>query len=844
MNTIEDNIQIPLAPFLTQLKARGFLITIDTYQLVNVLLTNHETTNFEELKTLLCPIIAQNPEQQELFYRTFDTYFKDIRGKIIADNPKEIDLPEPKMQPTQTQSSSEKSRTLVIIGTVLAFVVIIILLLLINPNIIGGQGQNGEPKPTFTIPKPDPILAYWIALIIGLLAITSLLFTRIQRTFLDLLKKLLKNNKLYPSLNPPFVFLPRVNLPEIDFFSNTDVLELVYPFQKLANYTYDTSKINVAKTLKQTIRNAGRVEISYQLAKQAYSYLILIDETYSRNHQIPWYSYIADILKENYSQVQVYFFENDPRMCWEENSKKVKSLNANTRKIKNLSELLGEQRVLFFGNLHTLINPIEGEPYKWASEILQSDNQIGILTPVPLDEWNIYEKVLNTYTILVPETIEGLLKIIQNFDKTHKTTLDYWQDKAPHPRFYNVPYFKRHYAESFFYWICACAVYPEVYWELTLHIAKKIENHCNISLLNKENLNLLVHIKWFREGKFPDDIRKELIAELPKDLLVAIREAIIELIEAQTELPNKDSYAYRDLQLNLLQNQIAVHPDNMEYLKEFRTLSKGQDLSSDSIMEAFAASLTWEILKEKLQRFILSLFNYMFEGPLLLGLGRNWEVLKKKLKGFFSSLFNYMFDGQLLPGSGRNIILNNSFFINQRINKYLLDKPLITYTQSKGWIDNQYKNKNRYYQIEFYADYETYLANVGKSLSNRQRFEADTSLKYIHRFANAFLHNFEKEINILTIKKGDISIEYSLKNGKLYFPYIDDRFVGNHLSAVRFLTDYLNENFKTKSQIITIIDDSLISSLYNKQQEIEWDNYIGLNTSSVQVSNEALSTLE
>src|SRR6202007_3032813 len=58
--------------------------------------------------------------------------------------------------------------------------------------------------------------------------------------------------------------------------------------------------------------------------------------------------------------------------------------------------------------------------------------------------------------------------------------------------------------EKTFQWLCACAVYPELQWGLTLYLGSL---PCmDADLINDENLLRLANLPWFRRGAIPDEM--------------------------------------------------------------------------------------------------------------------------------------------------------------------------------------------------------------------------------------------------------------------------------------------------------------------------------------------------
>lgn len=80
-------IQLPLESLLIQLETEGFQWTVDKQIRLQTLLQETGKDYYdrpEELKILLCPLLADTQQQQEKFYKVFDTYY---RQHIQSVNP-------------------------------------------------------------------------------------------------------------------------------------------------------------------------------------------------------------------------------------------------------------------------------------------------------------------------------------------------------------------------------------------------------------------------------------------------------------------------------------------------------------------------------------------------------------------------------------------------------------------------------------------------------------------------------------------------------------------------------------------------------------------------------------
>jgi TPR repeat protein len=80
-------------------------------------------------------------------------------------------------------------------------------------------------------------------------------------------------------------------------------------------------------------------------------------------------------------------------------------------------------------------------------------------------------------------------------------------------------------------WLRACAVFPALYWEVTLFLGKTLTGDDRQPLFDEQRLLALSRLPWFRYGRIPDWLRLELIRRTNGAELRRTRRAIRELLE-------------------------------------------------------------------------------------------------------------------------------------------------------------------------------------------------------------------------------------------------------------------------------------------------------------------------
>jgi tetratricopeptide (TPR) repeat protein len=92
---------------------------------------------------------------------------------------------------------------------------------------------------------------------------------------------------------------------------------------------------------------------------------------------------------------------------------------------------------------------------------------------------------------------------------------------------------RAHLGQETFAWFCACAVYPNLQWDLTLYLGHEL----NVLGPDEKRLALLLRLPWFRHGSMPDWLRERLVRAMPSERREAVRDALWRLLYTALERP-------------------------------------------------------------------------------------------------------------------------------------------------------------------------------------------------------------------------------------------------------------------------------------------------------------------
>ena len=610
--------QLAFGDFLAHLRRRGFAIGVDHHLRLQRLLDEvGGRCAPQDLKTLLCPVFATNEKEQELFYRAFDDYFELFR---LAAPPK----PERDLRPDEREEprpATRRSRWRSPLAYTLLAVLIVALAVFAakNPQIRKWFGQTPpSPTPAQTPAPPTPTIQQpattastapsatpapfsiqpisltpasfwtrrkaalrWFAILAPLLVflINELIRYRRRRLILERTR----------GRRPPFTWPINVPAPELKDFRSERFYRAARGLRR--RQMGEFHRLDVARTIAATVEARGYPTFRYRVDSRVAEYLILIDRASWRDHQARLFDSLAEALQREGvfpdREPLRFFFDGDPRVCSAESED-------GDIHLADLQKKYPAHRLLVFGNGERLLNPVSGEIESWAA-MFEEWSERALLTPEPVASWGLREKHLAQHFLLLPATIDGLVALTEVFDLPVAPEFDFFDlDGDPPPPDSDLPItvedLRDYLGEDAFQWLCACAVYPELHWDLTLYLGSL---PCmGAALIGEKSLLRLIRLPWFRAGAMPDELRLDLIGELDPQREGEIRSAIIGLLEKDT--PPEKSFAAAARQLEIaVQRSLLSRRDRQKFQKTLPDLKKRfppSEIARDYVLARFLES--------------------------------------------------------------------------------------------------------------------------------------------------------------------------------------------------------------------------------------------------------------
>ncbi|MEN3333149.1 MAG: hypothetical protein V7641_2514, partial [Blastocatellia bacterium] len=554
--------------FLEYLRRQGFTFGVDDYLRLQELLNKASGDCAPaDLKTLLCPILATNKIQQEQFYAAFDSYFdlfQPASAKATSSRSDQADRPiiTHKPQPAGTR------RWLYVLAGALALALVLALALFIrlrreepdttlpttadpikNENLPIGTGTlplNEQSRRATRVvqsnvhPQESFYRRYGNAIHLGTIFAPLIFFLSYEWHRFRQRKLMLEKQHLR---KPPFVWPLKVEAPAARLYDPQQLYTVARLMRR--RQMGEFYRLDIAATVDATIAARGYPNFRYKRDSKPPEYLVLIDRRSFRDHQARLFDELTKALEREGLFIARYFYEGDPRVCRNETGGSID--------LAELQSKYAEHRLLIFGAGEKITNPVTGRLEAWAA-IFADWPERALLTPEAPSQWGLREVVLAEQFILLPATLEGLLAGVDYFELPVATDLRAWQEgglDAPPADLEppgGVARLRDYLGEDLFQWLCACAVYTEIHWDLTLYLG--LLACMPQGLVKEENVLKLIRLPWFRNGVMPDDLRWSLIRELDREKETAIRAAIIELMEKNP--PPQETYAADTYQLNLV----------------------------------------------------------------------------------------------------------------------------------------------------------------------------------------------------------------------------------------------------------------------------------------------------
>ena len=319
----------------------------------------------------------------------------------------------------------------------------------------------------------------------------------------------------------------------------------------------DTRVLDMPQTVRATIRRGGMVEFRFRQLTRPPEYLLLIDRQNTLDHRARLYDDLYRILLQNEVLAERFFYDGDLRLCYNDQHPEGFSLD----------ELLFRypaHRLLIIGSGRQMFNTATGKLAKWTAQFARWKER-ALLSPLAAAEWGRRERSLTELFRFAPASIEGMRKLIEAFDADEDQRLPRLDKLAALALGEPVlledgdlrQTLEKHYPDPLTRtWIAACAIWPELHYDLTLWLGHWLAQESGQPVATMARFGELLRLPWFANGEIPDAARAVLLDELHRTnpaLENRLRMALHALLEANA--PPAESAAWDDFAMRVAFNE-------------------------------------------------------------------------------------------------------------------------------------------------------------------------------------------------------------------------------------------------------------------------------------------------
>jgi formylglycine-generating enzyme required for sulfatase activity len=574
-----------LIEFIEELRAAGYNIGISQYiaaqDLILILIAQGEIFDHpNSLRNLLGPIFCSSPTEQAEFPQYFDRWINSItHTSQVIDG-----------QGLETQGYKEKAPRLQSHYQILISLLVFLCLGIIYLSIEQNQKEpipTPSPSPTSTdqlpignLIKPKPIIIpkpitpkpitpkpitpkpitpkpitpiantqnscqtdnsrfYPIIIVLSFLFIPPAGFLVWRSLWLWRSRLFLQRHTIKEVPN-----LQKISIDgcDLELFPTPFFIEIAQNLNRRIPIPSD--QLDIDKTIETTLRQGGWLTPVYRTYKVLPEYIFLFNRTSFRDHQAKFVEEMIDGLKRENVLITTYFFDDDPLICF--SSDGVSSPFTLDEIIVKYCQCC----LVLVADADKFFSPISGELEPWVSQLVVWQNRVFLTLKLPVN-WGYHELEIGQQFIILPATKKGLQVLSQRLYQPQITT-NFWDQEVqtllpailqrePERWLDRIPpdseliqmmlnSLQEYLGQDSFYWLCACAIFPELHWNITIYLGNVLRTESGNSLLEINSLRNLAQLPWFRYGSIPDWLRICLIETLTEAQKQAIRHALQALL--------------------------------------------------------------------------------------------------------------------------------------------------------------------------------------------------------------------------------------------------------------------------------------------------------------------------
>ncbi len=348
------------------------------------------------------------------------------------------------------------------------------------------------------------------------------------------------------TLGPPLSQQLQIEPPEAKRFAGDTYDQAFVDLRRRA--PGEGLELNLPLTLDATIRQGDVPDLRYTAPPVSSQYLVLIDRASYGDHLARYFADMVREMNQRDISAEVYFFQEHPRLCLRQFTEPESEVS-----LARLSSLYDGYRLLVFSEGDGLLDPytLTIDP---SARLLAHWDTRALLSLHATELWGPTEQQLQVlFPVLLPATPQGLALLLSQWEAD---TPSGWREVRseylqPAPAETDLAELRTYLGPQGFQWLCACAVYPELHYELTLRLGEIVGGLGEAHRQGYAVLYRLFSLPDFRRGQLDPELRLALYEALDPAQAQRTRALLIALLTEEPSQAPEGSYARQDQQATL-----------------------------------------------------------------------------------------------------------------------------------------------------------------------------------------------------------------------------------------------------------------------------------------------------
>jgi hypothetical protein len=299
-----------------------------------------------------------------------------------------------------------------------------------------------------------------------------------------------------------------------------------------------SSVLDVGRTTEEAVRRNGVFTPVFGTQYVQPEYVILIDRRSFRDQGAGYLDELAEELTRAQVWITRYYFDEDPRVLVPRDG-----INATT--LRDLCLTSHDRRMLFFADAAVLLDPVSADLAVWT-EPLRLVREAALFTPKPREHWSSAEERAKRVVAIYSATLSSVEDFVMTMAGVPVADRPYSAAEGPFPWELSLRperwlerdgpdsaviedalgSVRRYLGPDGYFWLAACAVYPEIHFNLTEYLGTTLKGADGFPLFTTDRFTALSRLPWMHNAYMPDWLRLRLVTSLDPEHNQQIRDAL------------------------------------------------------------------------------------------------------------------------------------------------------------------------------------------------------------------------------------------------------------------------------------------------------------------------------